>query len=182
MRAATLPVRDCTSLIVFREDISRIALTFLGFASIPLCDTMKSRNFPEETPKAHLDGFQLHTVLSECIERLLKIVQMVLFFFTLDEHIVHIYFHVLLNLFAEHLVYQSLVRGPRILQTERHDPVAVELLTGDEGSLLLILFCHLYLVVPKKGVHKGKKLVPGCRVHKLVNPGQREAVFQASVI
>ena len=57
LKAATLLVRDCTSLIVFREDISRIALTFLGFASIPLYVTMKLRNFPEETPKAHLDKF-----------------------------------------------------------------------------------------------------------------------------
>ena len=57
LRAATLPVRDCTSFTIFGEDISRIALTFSGFASIPLCDTMNLRNFPEETPKAHLDGF-----------------------------------------------------------------------------------------------------------------------------
>ena len=96
---------------------------------------------------------------------------MVLFFFTLDEHIVHIYFHVPPNLFAEHLVYQSLVHGPCVLQTERHDPIAIEPLVGDEGSLLLILFCHLYLVVSRKGVHKGKKLVPSHGVHKLINPG-----------
>ena len=57
LRAATLPVSDCTSLIVFGEDISRIALTFSGFASIPLHDTINPRNFPEETLKAHLDGF-----------------------------------------------------------------------------------------------------------------------------
>ena len=54
---ATLPVRDCTSLTVFGEDISRITLTFSGFASISFCDTMNPRNFPEEIPKAHLDGF-----------------------------------------------------------------------------------------------------------------------------
>ena len=57
LRAATLPVRDYTSLIVFEEDISRMAFTFSGFASIPLRDTMKLRNFPEETLKAHLAGF-----------------------------------------------------------------------------------------------------------------------------
>ena len=96
---------------------------------------------------------------------------MVLFFFTLGEHIVHIYFYVPPNLFAEHLVYQSLVRGPYVLQTERHDPVAIEPLVGDENSLLLILFCHLYLVVSRKCVHKGKKLVPSHGVHKLINPG-----------
>ena len=57
LRAVAFPVRDCTSLIVFEEDISRMALTFSGFASIPLCDTMKQRNFLEETPKVHLARF-----------------------------------------------------------------------------------------------------------------------------
>ena len=55
LRAATLSVRDYTSLIVFREDILGMALTFSGFAFIPLCDTMKPRNFPKETPNAHLE-------------------------------------------------------------------------------------------------------------------------------
>ena len=107
---------------------------------------------------------------------------MVLFLFTLDEHIVHIYFHIPPNLFAEHLFYQSLVRGPCVLQTERHDPIIVEALASDEGSLLLIIFCHLYLVVSRDGVHKGKKLVPGHGVHKLINPRQREVILCSGVI
>ena len=86
---------------------------------------------------------------------------MVLFFFTLDEHIFHIYFHVPPNLFAEHLVYQFLVRGTCVLQTKRHDPVAIQPLAGDEGGFFLIFFCQLYLVVPKEGIHKGKEFVPG---------------------
>ena len=57
LRATTFPVRDCTSFTAFGEDILRIALTLSGFASISLCDTMNPRNFPEETPKAHFDGF-----------------------------------------------------------------------------------------------------------------------------
>ena len=46
----------------------------------------------------------------------------------------------------------------------------------------MILLYHLYLVVSGEGVHKGKKLVPSCRVHKLVNPRQREAVHRAGII
>ena len=57
LRAATRPVRDCTSLIFCGGFISRIALIFSGLASIPLCETMNPRNFPEATPKAHLLGF-----------------------------------------------------------------------------------------------------------------------------
>ena len=107
---------------------------------------------------------------------------MVLFFFTFNEHIVHIYFYVPPNLLAKHLVYQSLVCGSRVLQIKRHNSVAIKPLAGDEGGLLLIFFCHLYLVVSREGVHKGKKLESGRRVHKLVNPGQREAILPAGVI
>ena len=57
LKATTLPMRDCISLIIFGEDISRMALTFLGFSSIHFFDTMKLRNFYKETPKAHLDEF-----------------------------------------------------------------------------------------------------------------------------
>ena len=56
LRAAILHVRDYTSLTVLGEDISMMALTVSGFASILLCETINPRNFPEETPKAHLDG------------------------------------------------------------------------------------------------------------------------------
>ena len=107
---------------------------------------------------------------------------MILPFLTFDKHVIHIYIYVPPILLAEHLVYQSLVRSSRILQTERQDLVAIKPLAGDEGDLLLILLCHLYLVVSGEGVHKGKKLVPNHRVHKLVNPGQREAVLRAGAI
>jgi hypothetical protein len=33
-----------------------MALTFSGLASIPHQETMKLRNFPEATPKAHFEG------------------------------------------------------------------------------------------------------------------------------
>ena len=107
---------------------------------------------------------------------------MILLFFTLDEHVIHIYFYVPPNLLAELLVYQSLVCGSCVLQIERYDPITIEPLAGDKGGLLLILLCHLYLVVSGEGIHKGKKLVPGRRVHKLVNPGQREVVLRAGTI
>ena len=57
LRATILPVSDCTSFTVFGDDISRMAFTFFGLASISLCDTMKPRNFPEDTPNVHLVGF-----------------------------------------------------------------------------------------------------------------------------
>jgi len=94
----------------------------------------------------------------------------ILLFLALDEHVVHIYLYIPPNLLTEHLVYQPLVCGSCVLQAEWHDPVIIEPLASDKGSLLLIFFCHLNLVILEKVVYKGEKLVPCCRVHKLVNP------------
>ena len=60
---------------------------------------------------------------------------MILFLFALDEHIINVYLHILPNLFVEHLVYQSLIRGLCVLQTKGHNPVTIEPLASDERSL-----------------------------------------------
>ena len=52
--AAIRPVNLCTSFTILGEVMSSIAFTFFGFASIPHWETMKPRNFPDETPKTHL--------------------------------------------------------------------------------------------------------------------------------
>jgi len=57
LRAAILPLRRCTSFTFVGGDISIIALTLSGFASILLCDIIKPRNFPYGTTNIHLDGF-----------------------------------------------------------------------------------------------------------------------------
>jgi hypothetical protein len=59
-RAAILPVSCYNCLMVRGGCISRTTFTFLGLASIPFCETMNPKNFPKETPKAHLDGFSFN--------------------------------------------------------------------------------------------------------------------------
>ena len=39
------------------DGMSSTAFILSGFASIPRLLTIKPKNFPTETPKAHLDGF-----------------------------------------------------------------------------------------------------------------------------
>ena len=56
LRAATLPISFYTSLMFLGEVISSMAFTFSRLAYIPRCDTMKPRNFPEETLNAHFAG------------------------------------------------------------------------------------------------------------------------------
>ena len=57
LNAATCLVRLCISLAVFNDSIFCIAWILLGLASIPLCETMNLRNFPNKISKAHLLGF-----------------------------------------------------------------------------------------------------------------------------
>ena len=71
-------------------------------------------------------------------------------FFTLDEHVVHIHFHVSPDLFTEHLVYQPLVGYSCIFQLEGQHLVAIKPLAYDEGNFLLVFLCHFYLVVPRE--------------------------------
>ena len=54
--ATTHSVTLCTSLTVLGKVMSSMALIFSWFASIPHWDTMKRRNFPNETPKRHFTG------------------------------------------------------------------------------------------------------------------------------
>jgi hypothetical protein len=56
----------------------------------------------------------------------------------LHQHIIHVDLHVSAYLLPEHLVDQSLVGSPSILQLERHHLVAVQPPVNDEGRLLLI--------------------------------------------
>ena len=57
LRAATHPMSDWTSLIFCGGFISSITWILLRLALISLCETIKPRNFPDDTPKAHLLGF-----------------------------------------------------------------------------------------------------------------------------
>ena len=52
-----IPVRRCTSFIPEGDGMSSTAFILSGLASIPRWFTMKPRNFPVDTPKAHLAGF-----------------------------------------------------------------------------------------------------------------------------
>ena len=57
LRAAICLLRRWTSFTFIRGDISIISLILFGFTSIPLCDTIKPRNFLNGTAKTHLDEF-----------------------------------------------------------------------------------------------------------------------------
>jgi hypothetical protein len=49
-----------TSFLFDGLAILRMASTFAGLASMPLCPTMKARSSPEGTPKTHFVGLSFH--------------------------------------------------------------------------------------------------------------------------
>ena len=67
--------------------------------------------------------------------------------YALHKHVVDINLYILSYLWTKHMIYQPLISCPCVLQTEGHHFVAKQSLAGDEGSLLLISFIHLDLVI-----------------------------------
>ncbi|MED6135142.1 hypothetical protein PIB30_043409 [Stylosanthes scabra] len=57
-RAASLPVRACTSFKDVGCFMEMMAWHFSGLASIPLLVSMNPRNFPASTAKAHFAEFR----------------------------------------------------------------------------------------------------------------------------
>ena len=80
-----------------------IAWILSGFASNPLCETIKSRNFLNATPKAHLLRFSF-ILSSKHIKSYLEVVQMLCLPGFLNKHVVHVHFNVSPNLWMKHMV------------------------------------------------------------------------------
>ena len=66
---------------------------------------------------------------------------------------------------CKHFVHEPLIRGFRILKTERHHFVTEKALASDEWSFLLISLIHLDLVVTRKSIHEAQQLVSRCEVY-----------------
>lgn len=78
------------------------------------------------------------------------------------QHVVYIHLNVPPDLAFKHLIDESLINGPRILQFKGNDLVIVESSVGDEGGFLLVGPVHLYLVISQESIHETKSLVVNC--------------------
>ena len=104
LRAATLLVRLCTSLVLPKDCISIKAYIFPKLASMPRCLTINPRNFPKAMPNAHLRGFSFIRYVLRILNVSVKMGDMVRCNFGLDEHVVNLNLHGLVDLFFEHHV------------------------------------------------------------------------------
>ena len=66
---------------------------------------------------------------------------------SLDQHVVHVYFYILPNLWTKHVADLPLVGSSYIFQTKRHYFITKQTLAYDEGCFLLACLLHFNLVV-----------------------------------
>ena len=66
---------------------------------------------------------------------------------TFYQHVIHIDFYILPNLWTKHMINQPLISCPRVLQIEGHHLVTKQTLASNERCLLLIYLVHPYLIV-----------------------------------
>jgi hypothetical protein len=73
---------------------------------------------------------------------------------TFNQQVIYVYFNVSANLTLKNLVHKSLIRGSRILQSERHHLITVKSSVCDESSFFLVCFFHVDLIVSREGIHE----------------------------
>ena len=102
LRAVTLPVRLCTSLVLLGDGISIRSCIFSGLAFMPPLADHKPKKFSSGHAECALERVQLHVIRPEDIERIGQVCYMVRCNLGLDEHVVCVNLHFLANLFLEH--------------------------------------------------------------------------------
>ena len=101
---------------------------------------------------------------------------------TFNQHIIHVGLHISSELMRKNFIYQSLIGGPSIFQTKRHNFVTIDGSVGNKSSFLFILLGHTDLIVSGESVHEGHQWKTQSGVHQQVNARERIAVFRASFI
>ncbi|PRQ49724.1 hypothetical protein RchiOBHm_Chr2g0125101 [Rosa chinensis] len=70
---------------------------------------------------------------------------------------------------SEHGVHQPLISCTGVLQTKRHDIVAVEAFVGGEGGAFLVAGVHFDLIVSGEGIHHAEEFVSGGCIDQLID-------------
>jgi hypothetical protein len=159
-----------------------MAEIFSGLASMPRWLMMKPSSLPDGTPKTHLFGFELPSVLPQGCESLFKIGDERVGVSSLDDHVIHVSFDVLVELPLETGLDSSLVGSADVLQPKGHGCVAVRAKRGDERGLLLVFFLDCDLVVPGVAVEEAEQVAARRGVDDLINPRQPEGVLGAVLV
>lgn len=143
----------CTSLLQVGDLISSMALSVYGLISIPLWLTMKTMNFHEFTPKAHLEGL-IQTLWRRPRKGPFQAPLMFESYHWLNQHVVDICLHRIPYHISEQLVNHAFLGGTNIYEPKGNHCILIYIIVRVEGRIQCILFKHLDLVIPRAGVHK----------------------------
>jgi hypothetical protein len=127
-------------------------------------------------------GVELPLVLSQRCESLFKIGDERIRVSSLDDHVIHVGFNILVELLLEGGLDSSLTGSTGVLRSERHHRVEVGAEWGDERGLLLVFFLDYDLVVPGVAVEEAEQVAAHRGVDDLINPWQPEGVFGVVLI
>src|SRR3954462_8538431 len=153
-----------------------IAFTFSGSREIPLELMTNPRNFPVDTSKKDLVGF----IFSWC--RLSQVSKMISLAAAFDGNVIHITLDRLAYVGPKDFVHCPLVGRSSILQTKRHDRIAIDSQRCPERGVLFIGREHLNLIVPRESIHKGHALEATCVINHDIRNWQGKLIFRASII
>ena len=98
------------------------------------------------------------------------------------QHVIYVHLHSCAYLLLEHPVYQPLIGGSSVLESEGNHTIIIGSLRCDERGLFLVVWVHTDLVVAKEGVHKTEEFMACCGIHDEVDPWQREAILWACFV
>jgi hypothetical protein len=101
---------------------------------------------------------------------------------SIDDHVIHVGFDILVELSIEIGLDSLLVGSAGILQPERHGRVVLGAKRGDECGLLLIFFLDRNLVVPGVAVEEAEQVAARHGVDDLIYPRQPEGVLGEALV
>ena len=82
-----------------------------------------------------------------------------------NKYVIYVDLHTASNEIDEHLIHQSLICNPGVLEAKRHHLVAIYSSIYNERGVLLIMVKHWDLIIPQVCIHKTWELMPDCSVH-----------------
>ena len=98
------------------------------------------------------------------------------------DHVIHRCLHCFADLLFQACLNHALVGSPGVFESKGHSIEAEGTVRGDECGCSLVQFFHLDLVVSGIGIEETQRIVScGC-VNDLVDAGQWEGVFRASLV
>ena len=132
----------------------------VGSTSMPHWCTRKPKNLSAETPNFERIHFELVEAIS--LKDFSQNGKMVLPLLGFDYNIIDVVFDLAVHHVMEHGYHRSLIRGPSIFKTKRHDDVVEISNRCAESGFFSIFRRHEYLIISVKTIHK--------REHNMARP------------